>query len=220
MSRKDTILIAVLINMALLVVMFVVALKPADKLELAAAKKELTVDIKAPLKSVESSSSIDQVDQILSKYVEKELIVEKEPEKEVSAFEVESMINPAPVVPPQETSAKRQYREVIVKQGDVLEKIARNHHSTVAEIMRINKMNSTRLQIGQILYVPTNGLSNNITSNNKSEGEAKYYTVKNGDNPWTIAIKNGIKVEELLRLNSLNDEKAKRLKPGDRLRIK
>lgn len=219
MSRKDTILIAVLINMALLVVMFIVALKPADKLGLTADKKELTVDVKAPLKSVESSSSIDQVDQILSKYVEKELIIEKEPEKEVSALEADEVIAPFPVAP-EEASIKRQYKEVIVKQGDVLEKIARNHHSTVADIMRINKMNSTRLQIGQILYVPTSGLPSNIIPTNKSDSEAKYYTVKNGDNPWTIAIKNGIKVEELLRLNSLNDEKAKKLKPGDRLRIR
>jgi LysM repeat protein len=47
-----------------------------------------------------------------------------------------------------------------------------------------------------------------------------YYTVKVGDNPWTIAMKHHMKLEELLRMNSLNEEKARKLKPGDRLRIR
>ena len=49
---------------------------------------------------------------------------------------------------------------------------------------------------------------------------AKFYTVKQGDNPWTIAVKNQLKVDELLKLNDLNDEKARRLRPGDKLRIR
>ncbi len=52
------------------------------------------------------------------------------------------------------------------------------------------------------------------------EGESEYYTMKVGDNPWVIAMKHHMKVEELLRLNGLNEEKARKLKPGDRLRIK
>jgi LysM repeat protein len=47
-----------------------------------------------------------------------------------------------------------------------------------------------------------------------------YYTVKVGDNPWMIAMKHHLKLEELLKLNGLNEEKARKLKPGDRLRIK
>lgn len=53
----------------------------------------------------------------------------------------------------------------------------------------------------------------------KKESSFKYYTVKNGDNPWTIAVKNHMKVDELLKLNHLDADKAKRLKPGDQLRI-
>ncbi|NGX46548.1 MAG: hypothetical protein K940chlam2_01740, partial [Chlamydiae bacterium] len=45
-------------------------------------------------------------------------------------------------------------------------------------------------------------------------------TVVSGDNPWTIAVKNRIKVDQLLKLNGLNEEKARCLKPGDRLRIR
>jgi LysM repeat protein len=54
----------------------------------------------------------------------------------------------------------------------------------------------------------------------KTASAPDYYTVKVGDNPWTIAMKHHMKVEELLRINSLNEEKARKLKPGDRLRIR
>ncbi len=43
--------------------------------------------------------------------------------------------------------------------------------------------------------------------------------MKKGDSPWTIAVKNQMKVEDLLKLNNLNEAQAKRLKPGDQLRI-
>ncbi len=49
---------------------------------------------------------------------------------------------------------------------------------------------------------------------------AEYYTVKVGDNPWSIAMKHHMKVEELLKLNGLNEENARKLKPGNRLRIR
>jgi LysM repeat protein len=47
-----------------------------------------------------------------------------------------------------------------------------------------------------------------------------FYTVKEGDNPWTIAKKNNIPLATLLKINQLNEEKARRLKPGDRLKIR
>jgi peptidoglycan endopeptidase LytF len=220
MSRKDTILVAVLINMALLVIMFIGAVKPAGTMDSVHPKKGEVAHLVAKVQAVEEKkSSIDQVDQILSKYVETESKIET-PEAQIELAEALSSI---PLLEMKEVSeSKRQYKEVIVKQGDVLEKIARNHHTTVDEVMRINKMSSTRLQIGQILYIPIHTASENIAAvgSNVMDGQAKYYVVKNGDNPWTIAIKNGIKVEELLRLNGINEEKAKKLKPGDRLRIK
>ena len=54
----------------------------------------------------------------------------------------------------------------------------------------------------------------------KGGSSPDYYVVKVGDNPWTIAMKHHIKVDELLKMNSLNEEKARKLKPGDRLRIR
>ena len=47
-----------------------------------------------------------------------------------------------------------------------------------------------------------------------------YYTVQPGENPWVIAKKNYIKVDTLLKLNNLNKQSAKKIRPGDKLRIK
>jgi len=97
--------------------------------------------------------------------------------------------------------------QVAVKKGDNLDKIAKANHCSVSEIMKCNNLSHTVLQIGQVLKIPSKGQSVQAAS-----GGEKFYTVKQGDNPWTIAVKNQIKVEELLRLNNLNEEKARRLR--------
>lgn len=122
------------------------------------------------------------------------------------------------------TSSTTDYK---VKKGDVLEKIARHHHCTVDAIMKLNKLSTANLRIGQTLKLPVKSSQVSFiaktpspsVSSSATEGSPKYYTVKNGDNPWTIAVKNHMKVEDLLKLNNLDQEKARKLKPGDQLRI-
>ena len=199
MNRRDTILIAVLVNMALLVVLFVLAIKPSTPIEI--AKVSLQGERKTEKHAVlEEKGSLDQVDNLLSKFVAQE--VKSQAEILTQPPQIEAISDP-------------EAKEIIVKQGDSLDKIAKNHHTTVSAIMKLNRLIDSRLHIGQILYVPKN--EEILPEANKGEG--KYYIVKHGDNPWTIAIKNGIKVEELLKLNNLDESKAKKLKPGDKLRI-
>ena len=88
--------------------------------------------------------------------------------------------------------------EVKVKKGDVLEKIARQNHVTVNDIMKANKLSSTRLKIGQTLKIPSKGSKPSATT--VSNEGAQYYTIKTGDNPWTIAVKHHMKVDELLKI--------------------
>ena len=219
MNRRDTILVAVLVNVGLVVVLFVFGIKPASPVDLAIKSDAKTSELAAleAEKKIEdeSATSIDQVDQILSKYIEQE--EKKEVETVLTKQIVEPIAQPQIATPKQ---SDNKLKEVIVKQGDMLEKIARINKTSVEEIMRINSISSTRLQIGQILFVPVNGTSSNVSKvSTSSSKEPKYYVVKNGDNPWTIAIKNKIRVEELLKINSLDESKAKKLKPGDRLRI-
>lgn len=135
-----------------------------------------------------------------------------------------ALISPAAPIAPVAAAAPSPL-EVVVKKGDVLEKIARHNGVSVEEIMKANHLTSTRLKIGQALKIPgkssAKSSSTATASSPKTEDAgAQYYVVKNGDNPWTIAVKNRLKVEELLKLNELDEEKARRLKPGDKLRIR
>lgn len=221
MNRKEIIVFSVLVNTGLLVALFIFALRPTLKGEMNMDSNEVVIVNETAKASEISSSELDQVDQILKEYIAKAEHPNKiEPVKEVKKTETIAAV-PAKAPVKKESSP---LVEVIVRQGDVLEKIARRHHTTVEEIMDLNKMKDTRLRIGQILYLRENtrkkvAVSKNTATPNK-ESAKQFYTVKNGDSPWTIAIKNHIKVSELLRLNNLNEAKAKRLKPGDKLRIR
>ncbi|MCB1119831.1 MAG: LysM peptidoglycan-binding domain-containing protein, partial [Chlamydiia bacterium] len=124
---------------------------------------------------------------------------------------------PAPAKPetvkkevPQE---EEKYVDVTVKQGDALEKLARAYGVSVQTIQQVNHLPGQVLRPGQVLKIPA-------TKTPPPEEEPVYYTVKSGDNPWTIAKENQVKVDDLLRLNNLDEARAKRLKAGDRLRVK
>ncbi|NDD57953.1 MAG: LysM peptidoglycan-binding domain-containing protein [Chlamydiae bacterium] len=121
-------------------------------------------------------------------------------------------------------------QEIHVKKGDVLEKIAKSCNISVQDLIKLNKLSSTNLHIGQVLKVPVGSLNAKTTpsqpqptstpQNASTDPIAKYYVVKPGDNPWTIAVKNHMKVEELLKLNNMDEAKARKLKPGDQIRIR
>jgi len=111
--------------------------------------------------------------------------------------------------------------EIRVQKGDSLEKLAKRYGSSVSELKKMNKLDNHILKIGKGLLVPAKKkLQEKLASNNTTMSGGEYYIVKRGDNPWTIAMKHHLKVEELLRLNNLNQEKARRLRPGDKLRIR
>ncbi len=257
MSRRDTIIVAVLINAGLLIVLFASALKSSPDAEFVAAPApsvQETPDL--VFKKETPAVAGDEVDQALSQFSQNALAASTAAQMQAVqtaaaptsaphsfADDLTMIAQPeipsepavqtppvhtltVPVAPPAKTAP--DFIDIKVKKGDVLEKIARHHHTTVAEIMKVNKLTSSNLRIGQALKIPNKTMKKAETSSiaysapsasSNSEGGAKYYTVKKGDSPWTIAVKNHIKVEDLLKLNSMSEEQARRLKPGDQLRI-
>lgn len=218
MNRRDMIIVAALINAGLLVVLFVSAVK-AERIE----QENPLSSKEAPLAQMETpvtkppSTTGDQIDQVISEYSAK--VTEKGKE--------ETKVLPLPVLTPEPKVAEapkaplkqnQELRTVTVEKGDVLERIARRSGVSVEDIMKLNQLTDSRLQIGQVLKLPPKSTTKKSEAPKKMEG--KYYIVKGGDNPWTIAQKNGMQVEELLQLNNMDEAKAKRLRPGDRLRIK
>jgi LysM repeat protein len=235
MNRRDTIIIAVLLNAGLLIVLFATSIK-SDKAEevvpttvLSSNQTEVSsMPVVAAVPSAPVAGG-DQLDQVIQQYVTPQVTgqtapVENQPNflADLQALGTDSS-SPAPVMERAPAivdtqTAPSTLREVKVKKGDVLEKIARQNHVSVSDIMKANKLSSTRLKIGQTLKIPSVGSKPSIAT--VSNDGAEYYTIKNGDNPWTIAVKHHMKVDELLKLNGMNEDKARRLKPGDRIRIK
>ena len=218
MTRKDTILIAVFVNAALLIALFVTAIKrdETEKVVMDRAIAEVKpIALPEPKKITQAGG--DEVDQVLQEFSEKKMaVVEKPPSKIDFTKELEAITKaaakPAKIV---EAAPSGDYIEVTVKKGDVLERIAHAHQSSVDEIMKYNHLSSALLQIGQVIKVPKKG-----KTAPQATGGTDFYTVKQGDNPWAIAVKNHMKVDELLKLNNLSEEKARTLRPGDKLRIR
>lgn len=82
----------------------------------------------------------------------------------------------------------------VVRKGDTLYSIARIYNISVDELKNINNLTSDTLSIGQVLKLN----NDNNTDNNYIE-----YTVKKGDNLYSIAKRYGITQKELMNINNL-----------------
>lgn len=126
------------------------------------------------------------------------------------------------------SQANPESRTIIVKEGDFLAKIARKHQTSVDKIIQMNQLQSHRLKPGQELKLPLEAPSPIASTKNTAPSIAQseplqqeeYYTVQSGDNPWLIAKKHKVSLKNLLQINNLNDESAKNLKVGDKIRIR
>ncbi len=253
MTRKDTILIAVVINAGLLAILFTTAvIYDTDKVEqtefVTPAPEHKTISTEpSPTLIAVASSTGDEVDNVLKYY--------SQPSSSRSSMTMDhSFENEAPepiAVQPNEEedgefgqehdlSDQDRFVEVRVKKGDVLEKIARANKTTVGAIKRANNLQNERLSIGQVLKIPlkqealTTAPQATYTKKPEQKPEAKpeqkkqtessseavYYVIKSGDNPWKVAKQFNVKYEDILRLNQLDEEKARNLKIGDRIRVK
>lgn len=200
MTRKDTIIIAVFVNAALLIALFTSAIVREEKVTPLPVKKEIAEAV--PVKVPEQKPVV----------AVKEIAKEEKPKPNIDfAKELEAITKAAAKGKAEKVVPMTAGNQVKVQKGDVLEKIARRHGCSVGALMEYNQLKSNVLQIGQVLKIP----GNQAVSSSKDN----FYTVKQGDNPWAIAVKNHMKLEDLLKLNDLNEEKARRLRPGDKLRI-
>ncbi len=226
MSRRDTIIIAVLVNAALLMILFATAIRTGD------SKDEIK---KKNTKGADLAVAPFIQDELLNEFVTSAPTPAAPIGESLYPFEETELVmapqhppatvvhNPNPTAPLTRShpieKQDSQFVNITVKKGDFLEKIAKANNTTVAAIMKASNLSSTQLKIGQVLKVPlTKGDKIPIAPAPSTAGD--YYIVKEGDNPWLIASRNKINLEELLRLNGLDDQKAKHLRPGDRLKIR
>ena len=94
-------------------------------------------------------------------------------------------------LPPIDDDENELYSEYIVQKGDSLWKISRDYNISVKDLIELNNLTTTTLQIGDKLLVPI------------QTGQEKKYVVKRGDTLWSIAKDNNISVNELKEINNL-----------------
>jgi len=95
------------------------------------------------------------------------------------------------------------YGTYIVKSGDTLFLIAKNHNITISELKSINHLTSDMINIGQILNVPKVDAAESTPSAPQETGT---YTVVSGDSLSLIAKKYGTTVASLKTLNGLTSD--------------
>lgn len=239
MNRRDTIIIAVLLNVGLLAILFMMAINSSDEMmkdqegsrefNVVEATQQSTFE-EAPELIAINQPSTDEIDSVLQEYAAnispQEILLDEEKAEEVEETEAE----PEKDKPTTSSQQSEELIKVTVKRGDALEKIARANGTTVSAIKKINKLTTERLDIGQVLKVPKKvGASPSTakaTSNKSEETKVaivtapEWYIVKSGDNPWKIAKQFHVKYDDILKLNNLDEEKARNLKIGDKVRVK
>lgn len=109
----------------------------------------------------------------------------------------------------------------VVKSGDVLGAIATKYDVSVAQLKSWNNLRTSRIDVGQKIkvYHPSKQeKKKTLTTTTKdfSGVKTKNYTVVSGDALYTIAVKNGMSVQDLKDLNHLTSSN---LKPGQVLKV-
>ena len=115
------------------------------------------------------------------------------------------------LVIPTNASTANTLDTYIVESGDSLYKIANLYGITVNELKALNNLTSNLLSIGQVLKVPSSKTSSQNTSSNYIT-----YTVKSGDNLYSIANRYNTTVSDIMKLNNL---KSNLLSIGQTLKI-
>ncbi len=104
-----------------------------------------------------------------------------------------------------------------VKRGETLSGIAQKYGISVRSLTRANSdLRPARLQIGQVVRIPSVTLAKASTSQKASSASKRYYSVRRGDNLSRIADRHNLSVK---RLKSLNGLRGSTIRPGQKLRI-
>jgi len=86
----------------------------------------------------------------------------------------------------------------LVKSGDMLWSIAKNHNVSVEELMAINRLSSSSIYVGQILEIPG--------QNQISDSNVSLYRVKSGDYLSVVAQKFGTTLDGIYQTNKLHSD--------------
>lgn len=190
MTRKDTILVAVVINAGLLAILFATAVIYDEDNSDETLRTELAMNTGEPAQNIISNPPVDKapMEQPLD-VLDKNLKDDKALEPAFVACAETPSVQPVKELPSSEKVSKETPPSAPNKPLTPAKNVEKKEKSD--DVVKVLK-----------------------------KDEPVYHTVKSGDNPWKIAKQHGVKYDDILRLNNLNEEKARNLKIGDRIRVK
>jgi membrane-bound lytic murein transglycosylase D len=106
---------------------------------------------------------------------------------------------------------KKALIEYVVKKGDSLWQIANRFNTTAKTIQSLNRLESSRLQIGQVLKIAPEEASS-------KPNHIRKYRVRKGDSPYLIAKRHQMNIAQFLKLNNLTPRST--IFPGQIVQIK
>lgn len=128
-------------------------------------------------------------------------------------------------VPPDQRISWKVHK---VRSGDSLGGIARQYHTTVATLRRVNRLHSNLIRAGSKLLIPVASRKASSyalsaeqrrrrTQDRERSGEKIVHVVRSGDTFWDLAQRHGVSVRQLASWNSMAPHDP--LRPGQRLVI-
>jgi peptidoglycan endopeptidase LytF len=118
---------------------------------------------------------------------------------------------------PRNTIVRDNPNKYLVKDGDTLWDIASAYGVSIAEIKRTNDLRSNRVYAGRWLKIPSHA---SLAEGDGAKPAARQaytgYTVRRGDNLYSIADRLNTTIEDLKEVNNL---RSNRLYPGMRLKV-
>ena len=145
---------------------------------------------------------------------------EETPEEETSSEitdettneEIDTTVDETQTVQP--TSENGHY--YVVKPGDYLYKIANRFGITTEDLIEANNLVSNNLQIGDVLFIPSDSAEEDDDDSNEETPSETYYTVQAGDYLYKIAQQFGTTIKAIKDANDLTNNN---LQIGDVLLI-
>lgn len=220
LSRRDTIIIALFVNVALLILLFATATHFEEQPLVTPEKREEPLAMVSPEHEEyfvfnaenEEGCAVDEIDRAVQEYALQRDILE---------LKEKSIDEPVVLAKNSQKEGSSSFFEIQVKKGDVLSKLAKMYGVSIDDIRKYSNLTTDRLHIGQMLKIPKKVVKELQRQPVQTKNdESCFYIVKNGDNPWKIARKFHLGFEELLEMNQLDEEKAKNLKIGQKIRIR
>lgn len=95
------------------------------------------------------------------------------------------------------------YKEHVLQKGETIWRLSKEYGIPVEELCKINNINDiTKIKEGTAIKIPEDAFNN---KKDKNKEQYKTYTIKEGETLWAISRKFETNVDELIKINNIED---------------